>query len=247
LGRFIGIAFFVPFLFFWLTGRIGRHMVPRLFGLFLLGGAQGALGWYMVMSGLVDRVDVSQYRLAAHLSLATIIFAAIFWTALGIGREGPRQSSPVVQRALIIVGLIFVQVALGGFVAGLDAGMGYNTWPLMDGAFIPNGLLIMDPAWRNFFENAMTVQFQHRIMAYILIAMVVFHWAFTCWNRRPEDPAILWLRFMLFAALIQMGLGIWTLLAQVPITLGLLHQGGALVLLAVTLTHLHHASLKSSR
>lgn len=243
LGRFIGIAFLVPFLFFWLTGRIERQLVPRLAALFVLGGMQGALGWYMVKSGLVDRVDVSQYRLAAHLTLATIIFAAIFWTGLGIGRAHPRGLPPVALRGLGIVALIIAQVALGGFVAGLDAGLGYNTWPLMDGQIVPQGLLATEPLWRNFFENALTVQFQHRVMAYLVILAIFAHIAFSRLRRKQDQATIQTGRLMGAAVLVQAGIGIWTLLAHVPISLGLIHQGGALVLLAVALAHLHHASL----
>src|SRR5262245_60952617 len=131
LGRFIGVVTIVPFLFLWLTRRIEKRLLPRLAGLIVLGGLQGALGWYMVKSGLVDRIDVSQYRLAAHLTFATVILGAIVWTALGI--SDARRRLPQRGRdwaALGLLALVLLQVALGGFVAGLDAGMGYNTWPL---------------------------------------------------------------------------------------------------------------------
>ena len=173
LGRIIGLAFFLPFAVFALTGRLSRGTAWRCGVLFVLGGLQGALGWYMVSSGLVDRVDVSQYRLAAHLTLATVIFAAILWVAIGLGgkRHAPRHGME--WAALALVALILLQVAAGGFVAGLDAGMGYNTWPLMDGALVPPGLMVMEPGWRNLFENAMTVQFNHRILAYVIALAAV--------------------------------------------------------------------------
>jgi heme a synthase len=130
LGRVIGLAFVIPLLGFWAAGRIDRALAPRLLALLALGAAQGVLGWYMVMSGLVDRVSVSQYRLAAHLTLAVVIFAAIVWVALGVGRaRGRVTATRAGQVALALLGLVLVQIAAGGFVAGLRAGMGYNTFP----------------------------------------------------------------------------------------------------------------------
>jgi cytochrome c oxidase assembly protein subunit 15 len=233
LGRFIGLVMIVPFIALWITRRIEPYLKPRLAGLIVLGGLQGALGWYMVQSGLVDRVDVSQHRLAAHLTLATVIFGAIVWTALGVGdrrRQSPRSARQWAALALVI--LLLLQVAAGGFVAGLDAGMGYNTWPLMDGQWIPRGLLIMQPAWRNFFENAMTVQFDHRMLAYLVAITAAFY----AW--RVRSPAAL---AMIAAVLAQIVLGIWTLLAQVPLGLGLMHQGGAMIVFATAVWTLHEA------
>ena len=240
LGRAIGVAFFVPFVFFWLTGRLHKTQVPRLLVLFVLGGLQGALGWYMVKSGLVDRTDVSQYRLSAHLTLATVIFAAIVWTALGIGRNRRRPASRVSLgwSALALTGLIIAQTALGGFVAGLDAGLSHNTWPLMDGRLVPNGLMAMEPAWRNFFENVLTVQFQHRIMAYVIVILALVHAARAMSEHNPPAVRMSGLAILL-TVLAQVGFGIWTLLAHVPITLGLIHQGGALVVLTACIWHLH--------
>ena len=248
LGRTIGLAFFVPFVFFWATGRLERSQVPRLAGLFILGGLQGALGWYMVMSGLVERTDVSQYRLSAHLTLATVIFAALVWTALGYGtqRRPAAWTVPLGTGALVVVALIIGQTALGGFVAGLDAGMAYNTWPLMDGKVIPSGLMVMEPAWRNFFENALTVQFQHRMAAYLITAVVIWQAARAMSEKSQPEIRVTGI-VMILAVLAQVGLGIWTVLAQVPISLGLLHQGGALVLLAICIWHLHQVSVAARR
>ncbi len=240
LGRAIGVVFFVPFVFFWLTGRLHKSQIPRLLVLFVLGGLQGALGWYMVKSGLVDRTDVSQYRLSAHLTLATIIFAAIVWTALGIGRNTRRHVSAASLGwpALMLTVLIIAQTALGGFVAGLDAGLSHNTWPLMDGRIIPNGLMVMEPAWRNFFENVLTVQFQHRIMAYVITVLALLHAARAM--SEQNLPAVRMSGLVILLTLLaQTGFGIWTLLAHVPITLGLIHQGGALVVLTACIFHLH--------
>jgi cytochrome c oxidase assembly protein subunit 15 len=233
LGRFIGLAMIVPFLVLWLTRRIEQRLLPRLVCLIILGGLQGTLGWYMVKSGLVDRVDVSQYRLAAHLTFATAILGAIVWTALGIGDQ-PRRP-PQAGRdwaAAGLVALVLLQVALGGFVAGLDAGMGYNTWPLMDGQLIPKGLMIMDPAWRNFFENAMTVQFDHRVVAYTVAVYAALY------ARRVKSRAA---KAVIYAVLLQVGLGIWTLLTQVPLWLGLAHQAGAMIVFATAVWNLHDA------
>jgi len=240
LGRAIGMVFFVPFVFFWLTGRLHKSHVPRLLVLFVLGGLQGALGWYMVMSGLVERTDVSQYRLSAHLTLATVIFAAIVWTTFGIGRDKRWPASTVTLgwSALALTVLIIAQTALGGFVAGLDAGLSHNTWPLLDGRFVPNGLMAMEPAWRNFFENVLTVQFQHRIVAYVIALLALVHAARAMSEKNSPAVRMSGLA-ILFAVLVQIGFGIWTLLAQVPITLGLIHQGGALVVLTACIWHLH--------
>jgi heme a synthase len=242
LGRLIGVAFLVPFLAFWLTGRIDRVLAPRLAALFVLGAAQGVLGWYMVMSGLVERVSVSQYRLAAHLTLAVVIFAAILWVTLGIGRaRGKVTSTRAGWAGLGLLGLIMVQIAAGGFVAGLRAGLGYNTWPLIDGAIIPAGLAVMEPWWRNLFENALTVQFAHRMLAYA-IALAALANAAILWRRGP--PALASSAMVLAASVVaQSAIGIATLLAQVPMGLALVHQAGGLLVVAAAVWHLHCVSL----
>jgi len=230
LGRFIGLAFALPLIFFTFTRRIGRALWPRLFALFILGGAQGALGWYMVASGLVDRVDVSQYRLAAHLTLAALIFAAIIWVAMGIGRKRKHASSSSDWFAVLLVAFVLLQIAAGGFVAGLDAGQGYVTWPKMDGQWIPSGLWEMAPGWKNAFENAMTVQFNHRILAYMLLLATALH----AWQSRTLSATLL-----AFAMLAQACLGILTLLLHVPLAAALIHQAGAMIVLALALWNTH--------
>jgi cytochrome c oxidase assembly protein subunit 15 len=230
LGRLIGLIFFVPFAYFLRTGRLSRGTAWRCGLILVLGGLQGALGWYMVTSGLVDRVDVSQYRLSAHLTLATVIFAAILWVAFGLQGQRRWLATATHVLALLLVALVLLQVASGGFVAGLDAGMGYNTWPLMDGALVPKGLMTIEPAWRNLFENAMTVQFNHRLLAYGIALAVVVYAA----TLRTKEAALLFA-----AVLLQIVLGVWTLLWQVPLWLGLVHQGGALAVLAAALWNLH--------
>ncbi len=231
LGRLIGFAFFVPFVLFAATGNLPRKLWPQLGLIFLAGAAQGALGWYMVASGLVDRIEVSQYRLAAHLAAATFIFGAILWVAYGIGSPPRHWPASSRQRwALLIPLLVFIQIAAGGFVAGLRAGLAYNTWPLMDGQLVPNGLMIMDVWWKNFFENAMTVQFDHRVIAYI-VAVIVAGFAYIAQTRTAA--------LLLAAVLIQIVLGIATLVWQVPLSAALIHQGGALVVFALAMWNLH--------
>ena len=169
LGRFIGVAFLLPLIWFWATGRIGRSLAPQLAGIFVLGGLQGAVGWWMVASGLVERTDVSQYRLAVHLTLAFGILALIVWVARGLApRPTMGQAVPGRGLARAIVALIFLQVFLGGIVAGLDAGLISATWPTMNGQWIPDGLWVVEPWWRNIFENPVTVQFDHRLVGYVL-------------------------------------------------------------------------------
>ncbi|MEQ9197763.1 MAG: COX15/CtaA family protein [Parvibaculum sp.] len=235
LGRLIGVAFLVPFLWFALTGRIERAMVPRLIFLFVLGGMQGVLGWWMVMSGLVERTEVSQYRLAAHLGLATLIYGALIWTALDMfhGRS-TRFLSGLAKAALALIVLVFAQTILGAFVAGIRAGLIYNTWPLMAGAFIPDGLLKMAPLWHNFFENHLTVQFQHRMAAYLLLALAAWH----AWSARKSDGAR-GAKLLLAAVVAQAALGIWTVLWVVPIPLGAAHQAGAMVVFGIAVWHAH--------
>lgn len=237
LGRFIGIAFAVPLIYFAITGKLERRLCNRLVALLILGGAQGALGWYMVSSGLADRVDVSQYRLAAHLTLAAIIFAAIVWVALGINKNRRKPSSSSQWFAVSLIVLVLFQIAAGGFVAGLDAGMGYATWPLMDGQWVPNGLWIMTPGWINLFENAMTAQFNHRMLAYAIVAATIFH----AWKVGTIQSVIL-----AAAVLAQACLGILTLLLGVPLAIALAHQAGAMLVLAIAIWNLHRGLLNQS-
>lgn len=230
LGRFIGVAFALPLIYFTLTRRIERMLWPKLIALFILGGAQGALGWYMVSSGLVDRIDVSQYRLAAHLTLAALIFAAIIWVAKGVGRKRQYPSSSGDWFAILLVALILLQIAAGGFVAGLDAGQGYATWPKMDGQWIPTGLWIVVPSWKNIFENAMTVQFNHRALAYVVLLATIIH----LW-RSFTVPAMI----LVYAVFAQACLGILTLLLHVPLAAALAHQAGAMIVLALAVWNIH--------
>jgi cytochrome c oxidase assembly protein subunit 15 len=241
LGRLIGVAFFVPFVAFLVMGQIPRAMTGRLVGLFALGGLQGSVGWYMVASGLADRIDVSQYRLALHLALAIAIFGALIWVALSLDE---RESSAAATRpayangALALLLLVFLQIVLGAFVAGLKAGASYNTWPLMDGRLIPDGLGSMQPWYLNLFENALTVQYNHRLVAYALVLGVPWHARSVL--RDASDPrARLTAMLLAGAVLAQAALGIATLLAQVPLSLGLAHQAGAAAVFGLAVWHLY--------
>jgi cytochrome c oxidase assembly protein subunit 15 len=244
LGRLIGMLFFLPFVAFWIAGYISRALLPRLFGLFLLGGIQGVVGWYMVKSGLVDRVSVSQYRLTVHFGIALVILAYTLWFLFGLGRETASRPARGGAAAAWVAGfvlvLIFLQMLAGALVAGLDAGMGFNTWPLINGAFIPSGLNEAQPWYLNLFENPLTVQFDHRMLGY---AVVIATLAQLAWLHLRETPASLMGSALTLAllALLQATLGVWTLLLGVPIVLGLAHQAGAVALFVVALYHFWHA------
>ncbi len=237
LGRIVGIVFAVPYLVFLFGRRIGSALNRRLLLILALGGLQGALGWYMVSSGLVDRVDVSQYRLAAHLGLAFLILAGIAWTLLSVSK--PRSDQTVGRGgkgALLLTGLIFGQILLGALVAGTDAGFSHNSWPLMAGKWVPDDLFIMEPWWLNLFENVRTVQFNHRIVAYILVVAVCWHAVnMLRANSKSTDTSIM----LAGLVLLQAGIGIWTLVQVVPLSLGLLHQGMAILVLLAAVIHLH--------
>jgi heme a synthase len=241
LARLVGIVFALPFLYFLAVGQLPRPLLTRLAGILALGALQGAIGWYMVRSGLADRVSVSQYRLALHLSLAILIFGAVLWAALSLGRrprEAPQVPVHLRRGAGLIVGLVFLQIVAGAFVAGLKAGAGYNTWPLMEGQLVPQGLGALSPWWANLFENALTVQFNHRLLAYVLAAAVAWHlWALMRGAAPPRAHVTGWA--LALGVLAQIGLGIWTLLARVPLELGLAHQAGAVAVFGVALWHLH--------
>jgi cytochrome c oxidase assembly protein subunit 15 len=237
LGRLIGVAFFVPFIVFWIAGYIPRTLLPRLVGLFLLGGLQGAVGWYMVKSGLVERTDVSQYRLAAHFGVALLILGYTLWLLFGLGaeRDVPRARGPSWVAGLVLA-LIFVQLLAGALVAGLDAGMGFNTWPLINGAFVPSGLGEASPAYLNLFENPLTVQFDHRMLGYAVVMAALGQLLWLAVRGAPQALLGSALTLALLAVL-QATLGVWTLLLAVPITLGLAHQAGAIAVFAASLYH----------
>lgn len=239
LARTLGLIFIVPFLVFLVQKRLSRQLAWPLFTLFILGGFQGLLGWWMVSSGLSELTSVSQYRLAAHLTAASLLFVALIYVARSLepGRVLGRVTRWHIVTGIILGVLLIIQIGAGAFVAGLDAGMGYNTWPLMDGAIIPNGLLVMDPAWRNFFENALTVQFIHRCIAYGITAYV----AYLIWRRNKDGGfggVHGWLPRIGFLVLLQVALGIATLLTHVPISFAVGHQCLAFMLAGATFGYL---------
>jgi len=219
-----------------------RETAVKFLGILALGGVQGAIGWYMVKSGLSHRVDVSQYRLALHLTTALMILALIVWLALdewpGAARATGRQATPAIKRmAVLIVALVVTQIVLGAFVAGLKAGLIYNTWPTMDGQWVPSNYWTT-PAYLSFFESHAAAQFNHRIMGYLVgLAVLTEIWFVRC---SPVDARIRATAVLLVCAVIaQISLGIATLLSHVPIDLALLHQGGGALVLILAVVHLH--------
>jgi len=246
-GRAIGIVFFVPFVYFLLRRRLDRALTGRLVFAFVLGGAQGLLGWYMVKSGLVDRPAVSQYRLAAHLALAVAIYGYLMWLALDLARAGVSGGAAARLRPLCwtVLGWTSVTVITGAFVAGIDAGLAYNTFPLMDGGLAPSGMFTIDPWPLNFFENAATVQFTHRVVAISLVVLILALWfraraaRLVGSDRRAIDLLAAW-------SLVQAGLGIATLLSEVQIAIAAAHQAGAMILFTLAVWTAHGARRSSA-
>jgi cytochrome c oxidase assembly protein subunit 15 len=239
-GRLIGLVFLLPFLWFAARRMLDRGMILQMAGLFCLGGLQGLMGWYMVKSGLVDRPDVSQYRLAAHLGLAFIIYGWLLWLAFRClsGARGDGQDSAMRRHTLFLLFWVSVTILWGAVVAGIDAGLAYNTFPLMDGRLVPADMLMLEPAWTNFFENTATVQFTHRVLGTGLVVIAVTLW----WRSRIRPisnaaaRAIGWLAII---AALQMALGVSTLLSEVAMPIALLHQAVALVVIGMTLRVLY--------
>ena len=229
LGRLIGLSYAIPFFYFLFRRRLPQGQVFKFFSIMLLIGVQGAIGWWMVASGLVnDRVDVSQYRLATHLGVAFIILGGLFWLWRNQAEGWPTQSSRTVpkKRVTFLAGLVFLQIIAGAFVAGLKAGRTYNTWPLMDGDFIPAGYAMMDPFWRNLFENIAAVQFNHRLLAYIIIAVTIWVFLAARSHARLKKYMIVFKVLLLW----QVVLGIYVLLTGDALWLALLHQFSAVFL-----------------
>tara|TARA_R110002110_G_scaffold85816_4_gene223788 strand:+ start:123328 stop:124389 length:1062 start_codon:yes stop_codon:yes gene_type:complete len=239
-GRLIGLVFFLPFVWFLIRGRVRRSLVPRLVLLFLLGGAQGALGWYMVRSGLVDIPEVSQYRLAAHLSLAFLIYAALVWTGLSLILPSPatiadRVGAQIRRLALLALGLIALTVLSGAFVAGTDAGMIFNSFPLMDGSILPPGYFEYPTAP---FEDHGTIQFHHRVLAITSLVAVAALWWRSRWLALTPRARMVANALMVMATL-QVALGITTLLLVVPLHAAAAHQAGAVLLFTMILWFVH--------
>ncbi len=241
-GRSIGIVFFVPFMFFLFRKKLDRNLIPKLITMFILGGLQGILGWFMVKSGLSDRPDVSQYRLTAHLIFAFLLYGWILWTALGLLFPKPhaiKQSLHTYKGFLSALTLLLVVAIMsGGFVAGTDAGLIYNTFPLMGDTLLPKDLFVFDPWFKNFFENVVTIQFTHRILTTLIFISVVGFWFKTLNLELPGRTRTV-LHCLLAAVILQVTLGISTLLLAVPVPLAASHQAGALVLLTAMLWARH--------
>lgn len=246
LGRTIGMVFLLPFLFFLWKGVLTSGLKKRLWVIFALGGLQGFVGWWMVASGLTHRVEVSQYRLAVHLMLALIIFAAIVWVLRRMSAGATALASTRLRvTSWVLLGLTFVQIYFGALVAGLRAGRVFNTWPEIDGAFIPSvsRLFFEDPWWRNMFDNALTVQFQHRMMAYLLFAVAIWH-ALDALLAKAERSVVNGALWMVAAIAVQAVLGILTLLHQVPIDLALAHQGVAIIVLTLAILQVERMKVR---
>jgi len=239
LGRLIGAVFLLPFLLFLWRGWIGQGLRSRLWLIFALGAAQGAIGWWMVASGLAERTEVSPYRLATHLILACVIFTASLWTAQRL-IAGPAvvASARVRATALVVLVLVLLQMYFGALLAGLRGGLVYNTWPLIDGAFVPpaSQLFGLEPFWRNWFENVLTVQFAHRMTAYALCLLAVLHLA-DVGRSVGLGPAFGSALALATGVGVQASLGVLTLLHQVPPPLALLHQAMAIIVLALAVVH----------
>ena len=237
LARGVGILVALPLVFFWVTGRLERHLKPKLVGLLALGGLQGFIGWWMVASGLSERVSVSQYRLATHLVLACLIFTATMLIARGLA---PHTAGPAPERTRRFAGwmvvLVLIQIYLGALVAGLHAGMTFNTWPLMDGRIWPDQLLLLEPIWRNFFENPKTVQFIHRLGAYVIFAAALWH-AIATWRQAPGSTHAYRATVLFGLVTLQAVIGIVTLLTVVQLHPAITHHALAIVLLGFAAAH----------
>jgi cytochrome c oxidase assembly protein subunit 15 len=240
LGRTIGVVFFIPFVVFVIKGYIRNNELPKYLLMFVLGGLQGLLGWYMVKSGLVDVPHVSHYRLTAHLIAAFLIYAYMFWVAMSLLFPAPGNAAkhPWYGKTLGLTVLLTVTIISGGFVAGLKAGKIYNTFPMMGDYWLPPGLMALDPVWRNFFDNMTTVQFDHRWLALATFVVIAVYW-FTARHAdlpRRARPAV---HALVHTAVLQVALGIATLLLAVPVFLGAAHQAVAMLLFTVALYLVH--------
>ena len=238
-GRLIGVVFALPLAWFWWRGALNAHLKPRLFALLVAGGLQGALGWAMVASGLIDRPSVSHYRLAAHLLLAIALYAYTVWLILELGPQTARRDDPKTRRkASALIGFLFVVLTWGAFMAGLRAGTAHSTFPTMSGHWIPPGLFDLSPWWINLFENGTTIQFVHRWLAKLLVlGVLVMAWR----APRPETMAAGLMAFL------QLGLGIATILTGVNIGIATAHQAGAVLLLTTLIVVRHRAMASPQR
>ncbi len=244
LGRLIGLLYFVPLVILLARGMVRRPLLPHLLVLLVLGGAQGVMGWYMVKSGLVDRPDVSQYRLTAHLGLAVLVYSYMVWLILSLTAPDRARPSNPPRRPVALVALVYLMILSGGFVAGTDAGFSYPTWPLMGESFIPPALYA--GGWLSAFEQVTTIQFNHRMLAYVIVVIMAIVAVQNLSG--SEDGRVrraVWL--MLAALAVQVALGISTLLSHVAIPVAAAHQGGAVLLLTSVLFFAHARQTERSR
>ena len=243
LGRLIGLMFFIPLMVFLWTGKVRASLKPHLFTLLFLGGCQGLMGWYMVQSGLIDRPDVSQYRLTAHLGLAIAIYAYIVWLAIGLFSPERQQREGATTSVFSIIGLVYLMILSGGFVAGTNAGLSFPTWPLMGDSFIPPALY--RDGITSAFEQVTTIHFNHRMLAYVTGVVLIFA-ALRGLIRSGDTRLRLASILMLTAVCLQILLGISTVLSHVDITIAAGHQSGAVVLLTTVLFWVHVFSTESA-
>jgi cytochrome c oxidase assembly protein subunit 15 len=248
IGRIIGLVFIVPFIYFWLKGRISKSLMPKLLIIFAMGAFQGFLGWYMVKSGLVDKPYVSHYRLAIHLVAAFTTFAYTFWVALTeiYKNKSSITLQPVLKKlSIVFLVILGIQIVYGAFVAGLKAGYVYTTWPKMGDQWVADGVTAMQPFYLNFLEGLAGVQFLHRYLAYILVILVAIIW-YRSRQLNLEKAQQRGVNLLVAMVVVQVLLGIFTLIWAVPISLGVIHQAGAFVLLAFNLFLLHRVSFKKA-
>ncbi len=240
-GRMMGLVFFIPFVIFWMRGRLKDGLLKKCFIILIGGGAVGGIGWFMVLSGLKDRPDVSHYRLAIHLMAAFTLCAYIFWVALGLiypQKTTHNGTIPLRKWVRFALAILVLQIIYGAFVAGLDAGKIYNTFPTMNGAFIPENTFSLDPFWTNLVEHKDGVQFLHRNIAYLVVLLIGVIW-FKARKLTLLPTQRKGITALLVVVLLQFVLGVLTLLYSVPVALGVMHQLGALVLL-LTLLYANH-------
>ena len=244
LGRLLGIVFIIPFLYFLIKKQLTKPTIKKALILLFLGGFQGFLGWYMVKSGLVDRPSVSHYRLAMHLTTAFITFAYTLWVALDLWYPVKKEINGHF-RNIIRVGMavLLIQIIWGAFVAGLDAGWIHNHWPLMNEGKLIHETVYTEqvPLWRNFVEGKSGVQFVHRYMAYVVVAVILYIW-FKARKLQLTVPQKNGVNLLMILVLVQFILGVFTLILQVPVVLGVLHQVTAFFLLAGMTFVLHRFS-----
>lgn len=244
IGRLIGIVFFIPFLYFLIAKKLSKPTIKKSIVLLLLGGFQGFLGWYMVKSGLVDNPDVSHYRLAAHLTTAFLTFAYTFWVALDIIFPNKKQVNKGFRNLIRgSLALLLIQIVYGAFVAGLDAGFIHNHWPMMsEQKFMHQTVYIeQSPLYKNFIEGKSGVQFIHRILAYLVVISVFVIW-YKAKKKDLSKHQLIGVNLLLILVGVQFLLGVFTLLLQVPIWLGVAHQIGAFLLLSALIFTLHRFS-----